>query len=440
MQKDVLSSEVIREGEETTIRVNAAGLSIVPSIEDEELFMGKAVDLLIENPGATKIVFVQQRDYEYEYPQVKLLSEIASVYRRLIKRSGEFSLIKLQSMGTIIDSTKAYSEIYNIIYNKLKKDPAGAFVILKRAIRRERMLLEKLSEAQDRRSQYKYITLLENITEVIEKTQLIKQLDPHLAGLDVGSRDIYTRVFSANIKPDFMFTKLMASFPRGATEIASYNVGGSEIIIFSLENDIQYLYHVMPPEFKLDEARYQLLDQARTILSEHKPDKKEFTNPQRMREVFANVGKDLLEELASMHHIPLSEEDLNDLTQVLIRYTVGFGCRKSAEVPMSLQEELQMSKLPAPGVQLMLQLMPTREAVVRVQEKLFEAHGLTIQQIQQRAAHRAWGPHQGPPHLRDRAAHDLPFRQCDAPGGSTGRCRGCSSGWPTRRTAGSAAW
>jgi DNA-binding MarR family transcriptional regulator len=39
-----------------------------------------------------------------------------------------------------------------------------------------------------------------------------------------------------------------------------------------------------------------------------------------------------------------------------------------------------MSKLPAPGVQLMLQLMLTREAVVRVQEELFEAHGLTIQQ------------------------------------------------------------
>jgi type IV secretory pathway ATPase VirB11/archaellum biosynthesis ATPase len=187
------------------------------------------------------------------------------------------------------------------------------------------MLLEKLSDAQDRRSQYKYITLLENITEVLEKTQLIIQLDPHLAGLDIGSRDIYTRIFSANIKPDFMFTKLMASFPRGATEIASYNVGGSEIIIFSPENDIQHLYHVMPPEFKLDEARYQLLDQARTILSEHKPDKKEFTNPQRMREVFTNVGKDLLEELASMHHLQLSEEELNDLTQVLIRYTVGFG-------------------------------------------------------------------------------------------------------------------
>ena len=47
---------------------------------------------------------------------------------------------------------------------------------------------------------------------------------------------------------------------------------------------------------------------------------------------------------------------------------------------MSLQDELKMSRLPAPGVQLMLQLMLTREAVVHVQEQLFEAHGLTIQQ------------------------------------------------------------
>jgi DNA-binding MarR family transcriptional regulator len=59
----------------------------------------------------------------------------------------------------------------------------------------------------------------------------------------------------------------------------------------------------------------------------------------------------------------------------------GDPCPESIrEAGMSLQEELQMSTLPAPGIQVMLQLMLTREAVVRVQERLFEAHGLTIQQ------------------------------------------------------------
>jgi archaeal flagellar protein FlaI len=325
MAKEVLSSEVIREGSETVIKVDAAGMGVVPSIEDEELFMAKAVDLLVENPGATKIIFVQQRDYEYEYPQVKLLAGIAAAYKRLAKRNEEFSILRLKSFGGAVDANKAYTEIHDIIHNRLKKDPAGAFVQAKRAIRRERILLEKLSDAGDRRAQYHYITLLENVAEVIEQTELVQQLEPHLAGLEIGKREVYTRVFSPNIKPDFMFTKLMASLPHGATEIAIYSIGNTEVVIFELDDDIQYLYHVTPPEFKLDESRYELLDQARTILSEHKPDRREFTNPARMREVFINVGKDLLEELAGMRGIALDEKELEELTQILVRYTVGFG-------------------------------------------------------------------------------------------------------------------
>lgn len=324
MAKDILSAEVLREGDQTILRVNAEGLSVVPSIEDEELIMAKAIDLCIEHPGTTKIIFTQQRDYEYEEDEVRLLREIAAVYKRLVKRADEFSHARLQEFG-IANPNAAYAELHDIIYNRLKKDPAGSFVLLKRAIRRERMALEHTAEPHARRAQYRYITLLENITEVIEQTQLIRKLEPHLAGLKVGTRDLYRTVFAPDIKPDFMFTKLMASLPRGATEIASYAVGETEVVLFELEDDIQYLYHVTPPEFKLDEGRYELLDQARRILAEHKPDKSEFVNPQRMREVFTNVGRDLLEELARMRGMALGEEDLDELTQVLIRYTVGFG-------------------------------------------------------------------------------------------------------------------
>ena len=325
MGKEVLSSEVVREGSDTIIRIDAEGLAVVPSIEDEEMIMAKAIDLLIENPGATKIIFVQQRDYEYEFNQVKQLAEIASVYRRLVKNSDQFSLQRIQQLGGTIDANKAYAELRDLLYSRLKRDPAGTYVMLKRAIRRERMHLDKVGDAQDRRAQYRYITLLENIAEVIGKTELVSALEPHLAGLEIGKREVYQQVFSPNIKPDFMFTKLMASLPHGATEIASYHVGETEVVIFELDNDIQYLYHITPPEFKLDETKYLLLDQARQILSEHKPDRKEFVNPQRMREVFTNVGKDLLEELSAMHQVKLTDEEIDNLTQILVRYTVGFG-------------------------------------------------------------------------------------------------------------------
>ena len=314
-----------RAGEDVVIRVDASGLHVTPSVEDEEAVMARTVELLIETPGATKIIFQQRRDYEYDGSQVRLIAEIASVYRRLVKRGEEYSIARLASFGGSIDPGRAYAEIAEIVTTRLKRDPAGAFVLLKRAIRRERIALEGIGDAADRRARYKYITLLENVAEVLEKTELIRLMEQHLPGLRIGDRAPYRAVLSPAIKPDFLFTKLMASLPRGAVEIASYSVGRTEVILFQLQDDVQYLYHITPPEFVLDEARYELLDQARKILSEHKPDKNDFVNPQRMREVFANVGRDLIEELASLKGVALSEEETAELTQVLIRYTVGFG-------------------------------------------------------------------------------------------------------------------
>jgi len=102
-------------------------------------------------------------------------------------------------------------------------------------------------------------------------------------------------------------------------------VGKTEVIVFETDDDIQNLYHINPPEFRLPEAQYELLDEARQILSEHKPEQQEFVNPERLREVFHNLGRDLVGELAKHRGLALSEGDLAELTDILVRYTVGFG-------------------------------------------------------------------------------------------------------------------
>ncbi|MCX8146940.1 MAG: type II/IV secretion system ATPase subunit [Candidatus Woesearchaeota archaeon] len=84
-------------------------------------------------------------------------------------------------------------------------------------------------------------------------------------------------------------------------------------------------YHLMPPEFKLSEEKYDILDLARNIMAEHKPTREEFVNPERMREVFYNVGHDLVEELIGYRNIKLSNKEIDELTNILVRYTVGFG-------------------------------------------------------------------------------------------------------------------
>lgn len=319
------SSEVTHEGEDTILHINCESVLKVPSLEDEPLFMNKAVELLIENPETTKIIFNQRRDYEYDYAQIRLLKEIAMLYNRLARKQTEFSHARIAMFGGNIDANRAYNEIHETIYNQLKSDPVGAYVRLKRAMRREHINQERAINDAEEHAQKQYVALLQNLVEALEKTELIRKLKPYTAGYKEGDREIYARLFSPVIKPDFMFTHLMASYPRGATEVANYNVGDTEVVVFELEDDIQYLYHITPPEFKLEEEQYELLDEARTILSEHTPTKQEFVNPERMREVFRNIGHDLILELTRRKKLDLSDTDIEKLTSILVRYTVGFG-------------------------------------------------------------------------------------------------------------------
>jgi len=123
-----------------------------------------------------------------------------------------------------------------------------------------------------------------------------------------------------------MFTKLMATFPPEGEELESYTLpDGTEVTIFELPDTVQYLYHLIPPEFKLDEDQYEILDSARKVMAEHKPKKSDFVDPERIRQVFYNVGRDLIEELADYKKLKLKEKEVDLLTGILVRYTIGFG-------------------------------------------------------------------------------------------------------------------
>ena len=322
--KGGLPYEIVREGEETILKINCENLTTVPSIEDNPSLMAFTIDRLIENRATTKIVFIQKRDYEYDYAQTRLLMEIAVIYNKLVKQKDVFSYeaIRVKTPPRYVD--RIYNQIHHLIFDVLKRDPLTCFVELRRLLRHERILLE--TESGDSVKAHKlYVKLLTCLLEELDKTRLITIAKPFLAGLKPFDRSVYSKIFSPTIKPDFMFTKLMATYPKNSAELENYNVGDTEVVIFELEDDVQYLYHITPPEFKLNEDQYALLDLARNIIAEHKPTRQEFIDPERMREVFYNVGHDLLEELANYRGVKLSEEELHELTMILIRYTVGFG-------------------------------------------------------------------------------------------------------------------
>ena len=67
------STEIQRKEGETILYINYLGVSVVPSISDSAETMARAVDALIDNPEVSRIIFVQQRNYNYPFEQVSLL-------------------------------------------------------------------------------------------------------------------------------------------------------------------------------------------------------------------------------------------------------------------------------------------------------------------------------------------------------------------------------
>jgi hypothetical protein len=95
--------EIVREGEDTILRINYTQTPKIPSIEDDAFCMALTIEKLTEIENITKIVFYQKRDIEYDQPQVMMLREIARIYKHLVKQKGIFNFEQVSSQGRIAE-------------------------------------------------------------------------------------------------------------------------------------------------------------------------------------------------------------------------------------------------------------------------------------------------------------------------------------------------
>src|SRR3989344_4961827 len=89
------SYEVQREGGEDILYINYLGAPFVPSLADSPKIMERTIDVLIENPNVSRIVFVQQKNYNYDFKETSFLLEIAQIYVHLVKQEKILSQEKL---------------------------------------------------------------------------------------------------------------------------------------------------------------------------------------------------------------------------------------------------------------------------------------------------------------------------------------------------------
>ncbi|RLI98530.1 MAG: hypothetical protein DRO99_00535 [Candidatus Aenigmatarchaeota archaeon] len=307
------------------VRINCLSCIYGSSIEDYPDCMARVIDIILEVKKVTSVTLARNREYEYDYPQVKLLVEIANVIEWVTR---EKLLSKTNMAGK--ECSRCYSDWFsvmeNIVTDLLRKDPIGGYVELIREMRKINYKMKRASSDICYKCYKNYIdNTLQPLRERLEATELIRKNMKNLAGYHVGDRTIYRDLFMPTIRPNFMLTRYMITPPEGGRSVDRYMVGDTKVEIYKLPNTTQYFYHALPPEFRMSEEKYSILDSVRRYMATHRPKTAEFVRSDKVREVFYNIGKDMTADMAEQMKASLTTKELDQLADILTRYTAGMG-------------------------------------------------------------------------------------------------------------------
>jgi len=274
------ATEVERTQGEDILYVNYLGAPFVPSIADNPAVMARTVDSLAENPTISRVIFVQQRNFNYPFEQISMLADIASLYTFLTKQEAILSLEKLSLFGNV---SGVHAELTYFLM-LLRQDPVACYSELEKKVKNLKGQLES-GQAIYGSGLANYARFLEKFRALLENTRLIKSVMGALADYRTGSREIYKQIFRPDILPNFTFTRLVAQIPKDAEFVDQYEIGSDietmSVMILKRKNEAKYFYHIMPPEYLLSKEHHMLLNLARNVLMEHRPKAEEFTDPEK---------------------------------------------------------------------------------------------------------------------------------------------------------------
>ncbi len=333
--------KVAEEGGRKVLKIDYSKNINPPNIEASPISMANLITKLMEVGKVHEISFLQQEEYIYDESQADMLLEIASILKDLVKRKNILDFKYLRSDTCEKPHPERRDFIRAIIMYELREDPIGAFLDISKKLAD----IERSPPLTDAKGcPDVFMQTLRGIHQALAGTGLIKLAGPYLREYSPENRNIYSRIFKPVITPSFLYTRVVTAYPSGAEELESYKVGGISVMMLKLKDEIRPLYHVTPPEYKLTESKYEILGEAKQVVAEHKPQKSEFLDPRRTREVFLSVERDLVQDLAKAKGLNLSYEEVELLSRILVRHTIGFGM---LEVLMS-DDKIQDVSINAP--------------------------------------------------------------------------------------------
>ncbi len=309
-----------REEGDITLTYKVPLSVLYPNPEDNEDIFEKVINAIIESGGITSLVIVSDRNYVYTKDAVDLLNDLADKYKALV-RSDTAAPFDADMQRNLPDEISLFNYV---LFDRLKRDPIGAYVFGIRAGREIKVKAKSTPSA----TLDEFVKRFDEMMAQVASLKIIQSSTSFLLGYKIGDRAPYKALLKPLIRPNFTYTRIMSEPPLSAIEVETYKLAGyedTEVTIYRVPGVSQYLYHLSPPELLLNVDEYNILDQVRTALIDYKPQETEFTDPVRMREIFYNIGKDMISDINEQSKYNLQFKDIEKLARILVRLTVGFG-------------------------------------------------------------------------------------------------------------------
>jgi len=285
------------------LRIIARDWTSFTTIEDSREMMEFLMRKVIEMPEVERVTISEYREIEYSEEQVRMLKEIANIYNYFVKEKGSLSL----------DFFPQHHQTTKMLIDLLLSDPILCYV-------KASMYILK-----DPNSRYAKEFLIP-LKSMLEKTRLIIEVKDKLSRYIPGSREVYRTIFIPTMRPVFMLSRFSLFPPKNSELIERYKLkDGSEVNIYKVAGKVRLLYFVITKEFFLSEEKYSLLNEARAILMERKVEEKEIRDLESVRKIFIERGRSIIKDIVIRKRLPISPREIEELAEILVRYTVGFG-------------------------------------------------------------------------------------------------------------------
>ncbi len=281
----------------------------------------------LQEADAALVVFAEVYERVYDENETKMLTEISSLLRKF-ENDALWSYAHLGTPEPECENFFAgrHDAIVRVTRDLLAYDPVMAYLTCLQEIKTENTKLAGLGDQMHGCSGV-YLATLTEIKKRFESTELIGRAKDLLQKLQKipESREIYRSMFEAEIKPSFIGSRILFGDDEELELLDDYNVGLANVQIFKHPNKTENLYFINPPEYSLPPEKYFILTKTKEIVASYKPGKTSLSMVAKSRKYFERIYESTIHDIAQAVKIPISNDEARELSEVVARYTVGYG-------------------------------------------------------------------------------------------------------------------